>query len=72
VIESEQHPVAGNAVLRLHLRLQIIKGLRQRPVYFTLQKYYEEARVWMSDFICQRHRLPSLMEFGQAAVRRLQ
>jgi hypothetical protein len=45
---------------------------RKQPVYFTLQKYYEETRVWVSDFLDRRHRLPSSMEFGQAAVRWLQ
>lgn len=45
---------------------------RKQPVYFTLQKYYEEARVWVSDFLGRWHRLPSSMEFGQAAVGWLQ
>jgi len=44
----------------------------KQPVYFTLQKYYEQARVWVSDFLGRRHRLPSSMEFGQAAVGWLQ
>ena len=41
---------------------------RKQPVYFTLQKYYEEARVWVGDFLRQRQRLPTSMEFGGAAV----
>ena len=45
---------------------------RKQPVYFTLQKYYEQARVWVSDFLGRRHRLPSSMEFGQAAMGWLQ
>ena len=45
---------------------------RKQPIYFTLQKYYEEARVWVSDFLSQRQRLPGSMEFGQVAVRWLQ
>jgi len=44
-----------------------MEGRRQR-VYFTLQKYYEEARLWVSDFLRQRHGLPSSMEFGQAVA----
>jgi hypothetical protein len=40
---------------------------RRQPVYFTLQKYYEEARVWVSDFLRQRRGLPSSIAFGQAA-----
>jgi hypothetical protein len=42
-------------------------GRRQR-VYFTLQKYYEKARVWVSDFLGQRGGLSTSMEFGQAAA----
>ena len=45
---------------------------RKQPVYFTLQKYYEEARVWVGDFLRQRQRLPTSMEFGGAAVNWLQ
>jgi hypothetical protein len=41
---------------------------RKQPVYFTLQKYYEKGRGWVSDFLGQRQRLPTSMEFGQAAV----
>jgi len=45
---------------------------RKQPVYFTLQKYYEKGRGWVSDFLGQRQRLPTSMEFGQAAVPWLQ
>ena len=45
---------------------------RKQPVYFTLQKYYGKAQVWVSDFLRQRQRLPNSIEFGQVAVRWLQ
>jgi hypothetical protein len=45
---------------------------RKQPVYFTLQQYYGKARVWVTDFLRQRQRLPSSMEFGGAAVQWLQ
>jgi hypothetical protein len=37
---------------------------RKQPVYLTLQQYYQNARVWVTDFLRQQQRLPSLMEFG--------
>jgi len=45
---------------------------RKQPVYFTLQKYYGKARIWVSDFLRRRQRLPSSLEFSQAAVGWLQ
>jgi hypothetical protein len=45
---------------------------RKQPVYFTLQKYYQNARVWVTDFLRQQQRLPTSMEFDGAAVRWLQ
>jgi hypothetical protein len=47
------------------------KGLKQ-PVYLTLQQYFRNARVWVTDFLRQRLRLPTSMEFDGAAVRWLQ
>jgi hypothetical protein len=45
---------------------------RKQPVYLTLQQYYRNARVWVTDFLRQQQRLPSSMEFGGAAVQWLQ
>jgi hypothetical protein len=45
---------------------------RKQPVYFTLQQYYSNARIWVTDFLGRQHRLPSPMEFDGAAVRWLQ
>jgi hypothetical protein len=46
---------------------------RKQPVYLTLQQYYRNARVWVTDFLGQQQqRLPSSMEFGGAAVQWLQ
>jgi hypothetical protein len=45
---------------------------RKQPVYLTLQQYYRNARVWLTDFLRQQQRLPSSMEFGGAAVQWLQ
>jgi hypothetical protein len=47
------------------------EGLKQ-PVYLTLQQYFRNARVWVTDFLRQRLRLPTSMEFDGAAVRWLQ
>jgi hypothetical protein len=45
---------------------------RKQPVYFTLQQYYRSARSWLTDFIRERHRVPSLSEFDRTAVQWLQ
>ena len=45
---------------------------RTQPVYFTLLHYYQKARVWVSDFLRQRQRLPTTMEFGPIAAQWLQ
>jgi hypothetical protein len=45
---------------------------RKQPVYLTLQQYYRSARVWVADFIGRQHRLPSALEFDEAAVAWLQ
>lgn len=37
-----------------------------------LQQYFRNARVWVTDFLRQRLRLSTSMEFGGAAIRRLQ
>ena len=50
----------------------IDKEGRKQPVYFTLQQYYRNARVWVTDFLRQQQRLPTSMEFDGAAVRWLQ
>jgi hypothetical protein len=47
------------------------KGLKQ-PVYLTLQQYFRNARLWVTDFLRQQLRLPTSMEFDRAAVRWLQ
>jgi hypothetical protein len=45
---------------------------RKQPVYFTLQQYYRDARVWVTDFLGQQHRLPNPQEFDAVAARWLQ
>jgi hypothetical protein len=45
---------------------------RAQPVYFTLLHYYQKARVWVGDFLRQRQRLPTTMEFGPIAAQWLQ
>jgi hypothetical protein len=45
---------------------------REQPVYFTLQQYYRNARVWVTDFLRRQRRLPTSMEFDGAAVQWLQ
>ena len=47
-------------------------GGRKQPVYFTLQQYYRNARVWVIDFVRKQQRLPTSMEFDGVAVRWLQ
>jgi len=47
-------------------------GRSKQPVYLTLQQYFRNARVWVTDFLRQRLRLPTSMEFDEAAVRWLQ
>ena len=42
---------------------------RKQPVYFTLQKYYEKGRGWVSDFLGQRQRLPTSMESARPPCR---
>jgi hypothetical protein len=44
----------------------------KQPVYFTLQQYYRNARVWVTDFLRQRRRLPRSVEFDETAVQWLQ
>jgi hypothetical protein len=44
----------------------------KQPVYFTLQQFYRSARGWVTEFLAERHRLPSAAEFDGAAVRWLQ
>lgn len=45
---------------------------RKQPAYFTLQQYYRNARLWLTDFIGRQHRLPDPVEFDSQAVRWLQ
>ena len=45
---------------------------RKQPVYLTLQQYYRNARVWVTDFLRQQRRLPTSMEFDGTAVQWLQ
>jgi hypothetical protein len=45
---------------------------RAQPVYFTLLHYYQKARVWVGDFLRQRQRLPTTMEFGPITAQWLQ
>jgi hypothetical protein len=45
---------------------------RKQPVYLTLQQYYRSARNWVTQFLGERHRVPSPPEFDGAAVRWLQ
>ena len=45
---------------------------RKQPVYRTLQQYYRNARVWVTDFLRQQQRLPTSMEFDGTIVRWLQ
>jgi hypothetical protein len=41
---------------------------REQPVYFTLQQYYRRARSWVTDFLQERHRVPTLSEFDGTAA----
>jgi hypothetical protein len=45
---------------------------RKQPAYLTLQQYYGNARVWVSDFLHRQQRLPTSLEFGRTAVDWLQ
>jgi hypothetical protein len=42
-------------------------GVKQ-PVYFTHQKFYEQARAYVADFTARKGRVPSREEFGLAAL----
>ena len=44
----------------------------RQPVYFTLQQYYRNARLWLTEFIRQQHRVPDAAEFDREALRWLQ
>jgi hypothetical protein len=41
---------------------------REQPVYFTLQQYYRRARSWVTDFLQERHRVPTPSEFDGTAA----
>jgi hypothetical protein len=45
---------------------------RKQPVYSTLQQYYRNARLWVTDFLRQQQRLPTAVEFDRTAVQWLQ
>jgi hypothetical protein len=44
----------------------------EQPVYLTLQQFFGRARSWVSDFLSERQRLPTSVEFGQIAAQWLE
>lgn len=45
---------------------------RKQPLYRTLQQYYRNARVWVTDLLRRQQRLSTSIEFDGTAVRWLQ